>query len=58
MNIKIKQIVAILTILFIVTSNGFQHQQHNEKCGYDPNTGTGCTYDIEILPLSELDPHR
>ena len=56
-----KLISTILSLCLALTLSIIPNAEHthDENCGYDPSTDTGCIYEIEpffILPPDELDP--
>lgn len=55
-----KKLVGLLLVsLFALTCTvGQCTHVHDENCGYDPETGDGCTHQCEVLePLVERDPY-
>lgn len=54
----------VLTVLFAVAfalacTLGNCTHVHDENCGYDPETGEGCTHQCEVLnPLVEREPNH
>lgn len=51
-----KLILSALLFTFILGTNN-QHK-HDEHCGYDSNTNSGCIYEIDfnLFPPDEGDP--
>lgn len=46
-------IVALLTVMILP-----QGHVHDEECGYDPETKTGCIYEEETVPGIDLFQHK
>lgn len=42
-----KRIALLLAFLLLVSSTGVHI--HNDKCGYNPETKVGCSYEIDLL---------
>lgn len=56
-----KKILSLLlvTVLALTCTVGHCTHVHDENCGYDPETGEGCTHvcDYGISPANDKDPH-
>lgn len=53
MNIMKKFILAIVSVVMLggVIPTGHIHDEH---CGYDPETNSGCVYEVELFQDEEL----
>jgi hypothetical protein len=58
MNKFIKLFLSTLMVLTVATVIIPNHE-HDETCGYDPKTGTGCIYEngLFYFPPGEQDPN-
>lgn len=52
-----KKLLSVLSITLLLTILPFGHV-HDEKCGYDSKTETGCIYENGITPLEHKDPGK
>lgn len=43
-----------LLLVFLLTVTLVPPHVHDDKCGYDPKTGTGCVY--EVVPFDDRKP--
>lgn len=59
MNKIMKLFVSVFLILTVAVVTPTNHV-HDENCGYDPSTETGCIYEIDpcLLPPDDLDPNN
>lgn len=51
-----KKLISLFALLLALTCFAGQcHHVHDEKCGYNPETGEGCTHECEseIQPLDK-----
>lgn len=53
-----KMLKLFLSAFLVLTVTVTCEHTHDEKCGYDPETKTGCIYDVESIGLlpGEEDP--
>ena len=56
---KILKLIISAFFLFTITVVIPNNHEHDENCGYDPSTQTGCIYEINsyMLPPDDLDPN-
>lgn len=45
MKTLFRKVITLLTVFSLVFMNGEWVHIHDEECGYDPNTQSGCVYD-------------
>lgn len=54
-----KKFLKLFLSAFLVLTVVVSEHVHDENCGYDPETETGCIYDLEsagFVPPGEEDP--
>lgn len=53
MKKTLKRVACLMIALTVCSIAGYQHS-HDENCGYNPETNSGCMY--EVTPIIEGDP--
>lgn len=55
---KLLKVLFVLMLALTCTVGQCNHV-HDDECGYDPETGEGCTHTCDVVsPLADKDPHE